>query len=137
MNILSIDWGEKRIGLAFADSLNVPLPLKPAIQKKLKERLLHIEKVIHDKSIDFLVVGYPINMDGTIGFKAKEVDQFIKTLDRRFRLPIERIDERLTSRIAEQGLKSYKKKVDNKSGIIDSNAACLILQDFLRNIQEF
>ena len=71
---------------------------------------MHIEKVIHDKSIDFLVVGYPINMDGTIGFKAKEVDQFIKTLDRRFRLPIERIDERLTSRIAEQGLKKVIKK---------------------------
>ena len=44
MNVLGIDWGEKRIGLAFADSLAIAVPIEPAIQKKLKERLAHLEK---------------------------------------------------------------------------------------------
>ena len=131
MNVLGIDWGEKRIGLAFANSLAVAVPIEPAIQKKLKERLAYIENQIKERKVDAIAIGYPLNMDGTIGFKAKEVDVFIKKLENRFHLPITRVDERLTSHLVEQDYKGHKKKIDPKSGAIDSSAACIILQDFL------
>ena len=81
MNVLGIDWGEKRIGLAFADSLAIAVPIEPAIQKKLKERLAHIEKEIKQRKVEAIAIGYPLNMDGTVGFKAKEVDVFIEKLE--------------------------------------------------------
>lgn len=133
MNILGIDWGEKRIGLAFADALNVAVPIEPAVQKKLKDRLAHIESILKERSIEAIVIGYPLNMDGSVGFKAKEVDAFIEKIEKRFHLPVHRIDERLSSHYVEEGLKRFKKKIDPKSGSIDSRAACIILQDYLAN----
>ena len=131
MNYLAIDWGEKRIGLAHADELGIALPLPAAVAASKKERMRHIESMIQQKKADTLVVGYPLNMDGSVGFKAKEVDGFIEELSKRFHLPIHRVDERLSSHSVEQGLKGQKKKPSRQSGEIDSRAAALILQDFI------
>jgi putative Holliday junction resolvase len=70
-------------------------------------------------------------MNGSVGFKAEEVDAFIAVLEGRFQLPVHRLDERLSSHLVEEQLKGHKKKPDRKSGAIDSSAAALILQDFL------
>ena len=131
MNTLGIDWGEKRIGLAFVDELGIALPLPAAVAPSKKERMRQIEETIRQRRVERLVVGYPLNMDGTVGFKAKEVDVFIEELEKRFHLPVHRIDERLSSHSVEQGLKGRKNKPDRKSGEIDSQAAALILQDFV------
>ena len=131
MNTLGIDWGERRIGLAFVDELGIALPIDAAVAPSKKERMRQIETVIERRRVQRLVVGYPLNMDGSVGFKAKEVDVFIEELEKRFRLPIFRVDERLSSHSVEQGLKGQKKKPDRKSGEIDSRAAALILQDFV------
>ena len=131
MNYLGIDWGEKRIGLAFADDIGVAMPLSAAVAVSKKERMRHIETMLTQRKVQELVVGYPLNMNGTVGFKAREVDEFIAELEKRFRLPIHRIDERLSSHAVEQGLKGQKKKPSRQSGEIDSRAAALILQDFI------
>lgn len=131
MKYLGIDWGEKRIGLAFADEVGIALPLPAAVAASKKRRMQHIEAMIHAKRAEALVVGYPLNMDGSVGFKAREVDDFIQELEKRFRLPVYRIDERLSSHSVEQGLKGQKRKPSRQSGEIDSRAAALILQDFL------
>lgn len=131
MRYLGIDWGEKRIGLAYADEVGVAVPLPAAVASTKKARMQQIERTIQERSIAELVVGYPLNMNGSVGFKAREVDDFIKDLEKRFRLPVHRIDERLSSHAVEQGLRGQKKKPDRKSGEIDSRAAALILQDFV------
>lgn len=131
MNTLGIDWGEKRIGLAFVDELGIALPIAPAVAPSKKERMQQIESAIRERKVQRLVVGYPLNMDGSVGFKAKEVDVFIEELEKRFKLPVQRIDERLSSHSVEQGLKGQKKRPNRKSGEIDSRAAALILQDFI------
>ena len=130
MNYLGIDWGEKRIGLAFADEIGVALPLPAAVEPTKKARLKHISDVIRQRSVATLVVGYPLNMDGSVGFKAEEVDAFIVELERRFQLPVHRVDERLSSHSVEQGYKG-RRRPDRQSGEIDSRAAALILQDFI------
>lgn len=131
MNYLGIDWGEKRIGLAFADEIGIALPLPAAVAASRQARMQQIEEAIQQRRIQCLVVGYPLNMDGSVGFKAKEVDGFIQYLEKRFRLPVHRVDERLSSHSVEQGLRSQKKKPDRRSGEVDSRAAALILQDFI------
>ena len=131
MNYLGIDYGEKRIGLSFGDELGLAVPLAAAAQKTKKERLAYIGKMIEQRNVTDLVVGYPLNMDGSAGFKAREVDAFVELLDNRFGLPVHRADERLSTHQAQSDLKKTSKKTNRKSGEIDSRAATVILQDFL------
>ena len=141
VNILGLDYGEKRIGLAFADELGVAYPLPAAIQPTFEERLAHIEKFIKERKVQMILVGYPYNMDSTIGFKAKEVDAFIEKL-KKFNLPIETSDERLSTFQAENDMMSFgtskkksvaKHKRYRKSGDIDSRSIALVLQDYIDN----
>lgn len=141
MNYLGVDYGEKRIGLSFGDELGLAVPLPAAVQSKKFERLAFIQRIIRERNINTLVVGYPYNMDGSVGFKAKEVDAFIHELQTRFKLPIHRVDERLTSHQAAAQMQAAEGKHKRrspkaqrdarKSGSLDSRAAALILQDFL------
>ena len=131
MNVLGIDYGEKRIGLSFGDSLGLAVPISAAVESSVEKRFEHIASVIQDRGIKKLVVGMPYNMDGSSGFKAKEVEAFIEELKKQFSLPVETIDERLTSHQVEEELKGQGRKVDRRSGEIDSRAATLILQDYL------
>lgn len=140
MNYLGIDWGEKRIGLAFGDAtMGVATPLEPAISPHQKKRYQQIKRVISDRNIKAIVIGYPFNMDGSIGFKAQEVDHFIKSFLEMLHLPIHRFDERLTSHYA-QSFGTPKKMLTKKqtiaqrrSGKLDSQAATIILQDFFEH----
>ena len=133
MRCLGIDYGEKRIGLAYGDELGVASPLPAAVESTAEARLAHIEQLLSERRITDLVVGYPYNRDGSVGFKAREVDTFIALLEERFGLPVHRIDERLTSHRMESDLQlgGRKEPQPRKSGIVDSGAAALILQDWL------
>lgn len=131
MKLLGIDYGEKRIGLSYGDELGVAVPLPAATESKKKQRFARIREVIAAKRIGALVVGYPYNMDGSVGFKAKEVDAFIAELEREFGLPVHRVDERLTSHQAESDMRGMGRRDARKSGELDSRAATLILQDYL------
>ncbi len=128
---LGIDYGEKRIGLSWGDELGIAMPLPAAARTEKAERWFHIEAMVRERGIDTLVVGYPYNMDGSAGFKAREVDAFVERLKDRFSLPVHLVDERLTSSVAEARYRRSGTKVDRKSGRVDSHAAALILQDFL------
>ena len=136
MNLLGIDYGEKRIGLAYADELGLAVPLPAAAQRTEEARLAEIAAVLARRRVAEIVVGYPYNLDGSVGFKAREVDGFIARLEERFGLPVHRVDERLTTHAAQSGLEATgrKGKRDRKvraSGEVDSRAAALILQDYL------
>ena len=140
MNFLGIDYGEKRVGLSYGDEIGVAVPIPAAVGPTKKARLERIGEEIKRRRIDVLVVGYPYNMDGTVGFKAKEVDAFIGELEQRFGLPIYRSDERLTSQQVERGmaampgrkrLSPQAQRAARASGEVDSRAAALILQDYL------
>lgn len=133
MRCLGIDYGERRIGLSSGDELGVATPLPAAVEPSPEDRLAHIARLVEERRITDLVVGYPYNMDGSIGFKAREVDAFIECLQTRFNLPVHRVDERLTSHSVEQQmhLSGRKERQLRKTGIVDSAAAALILQDWL------
>ena len=77
------------------------------------------------------MLGYPYNMDGSVGFKAKEVDAFAVKLTAQFGLPVHLVDETLTSSEAESSIPKKDRRGVRDSGLIDSRAACLILQDYL------
>jgi putative Holliday junction resolvase len=131
MRFLGIDYGERRVGLAFGDELGVAVPLPAAVEPEGDARLRHIVQLAGERGITDLVVGYPFNMDGSVGFKAREVDAFIERLSDLLPLPVHRVDERLSSRAARGHLPNRRDDELRRSGRIDSMAASLILQDFL------
>jgi len=136
MRCLGIDYGTRRIGLSYGDEVGVATPLPALVQAEAEARWTGLERVVRERRITDFVLGYPYNMDGTVGFKAREVDQFAEELRARFGLPVHLVDERLTSYEAESEVQNSKRSARAQqafraSGVVDSRAATLILQDFL------
>lgn len=129
-----MDYGTKRTGLARGDELGLATPLPPVVLPAGEARWQALGEAVRRERPSALVVGYPLNMDGTAGPRAREVDAFIAELERRFGLPVERVDERLTSADAAEQLAAggrRKHRLERFPGELDSRAAALLLQDFL------
>lgn len=137
--VVSIDYGLKRIGLAISDPNNrFALPwmtLKaPCSLHKTAYTLLEL---CHQKGpIDAFVLGWPIRMNGAKGTLCDKIESFKKILESIGKIPVYLIDERLTSRLAESLLRDSLSKKKPKEGSIDSTAASLILETFLKKEYE-
>lgn len=131
MKLLGIDYGTRRIGLARGDELGLATPLPALVDPDEARRWEALLTHIRQGRYDALVLGYPYNMDGSAGFKAKEVDAFAGRLRAASGLPVHFVDERLTSQEAERGLNQRQLREMRGSGVVDSRAAAIILQDYL------
>ncbi|HXA80795.1 MAG TPA: Holliday junction resolvase RuvX [Opitutaceae bacterium] len=131
MRCLGIDYGEKRIGLSYGDALGVAVPMPALTAATAEKRQLALTALVRARSITDFVLGLPLNMDGSSGPKAKEVEAFAAQLRADFGLPVHFVDERLTSYEAEETIPKSRRRAVRASGLIDSRAATLILQDFL------
>jgi putative Holliday junction resolvase len=135
MRCLGIDYGARRIGLSYGDDLGVATPLPALTDADPAKRWSALLALIAQRRITDVVIGYPLNMDGTAGFRTKEVNAFAARLRAEVKLPVHLVDERLTSYEAESTIPKSKRRDMRASGIIDSRAATIILQDFL--LQKF
>ncbi|MFH1335635.1 MAG: Holliday junction resolvase RuvX [Candidatus Zixiibacteriota bacterium] len=132
--ILAIDWGERRIGIAISDPLGITAQGLPTIDTKMtKDVFSFIRGLIEDKQVSRIVVGMPKNMDGSIGFKGREVERFIRKLAQKIKVEIISWDERLTSVeslrcMREMGTKQKEKQT------VDRISATLILQNYLESL---
>ena len=132
--ILAIDYGEKRIGLAVSDPLGFTAQgLETLIHKDKKSFFESLAKICKDYEVREIVIGLPINMNGSIGPKAKEILELIPDLENTLQLPVKSWDERLSSRqvgrlMIEEGLSREKRK-----GASDRLAAVVILQSYLES----
>lgn len=134
MRYIGIDLGTRRIGLAFGDELGVATPLPALTQSDPAERRAGLLKIIRERRADEIVLGHPLNMDDTEGPKAKEAAAFAAELSAELGKPVHLVDERLTSYEAESSIAKSKRRDVRASGIIDSRAATLILQDYLNQL---
>jgi putative Holliday junction resolvase len=133
--ILGIDFGQRRIGLAISDELQLlahPLETVPA-GKSVLER---IAQLIREKKIDKIVVGTPRNMDGSFGPAANETLKFVERLRSRVSCQVVTWDERLTTVAANRALRDAGKKTRATRGYVDQVAAQMILQGYLDRQQE-
>ncbi len=131
MRCLGIDYGSRRIGLSYGDDLGVATPLPAIIDADPAKRRAALDAWVTQRRITDVVIGHPLNMDDTAGPKAKEVEALAATLRTEWGLPVHLVDERLTSYEAESTIAKSKRREIRSSGIVDSRAATLILQDFL------
>lgn len=131
---LAIDHGEKRTGFAVADPTRiVTQPLDVYHGPGSSTGLLdHVQGLLDDRSVDTFVVGYPYNMDGTLGGRSKSVEAFIATLQARFpMMAIIRQDERLSTKEAEELLREAGYHGKERKARKDSWSALVILRDWI------
>ena len=131
MRFLGIDYGDRRIGLSYGDELGVATPLPAITADDEAKRRSTLAAVIRERRITELVMGHPLNMDDTVGPKAKQIEAVAARFRVEFGLPVHLVDERLTSYEAESTIAKSKRRDIRASGIVDSRAATLILQDYL------
>ncbi len=130
--VLAIDYGRARIGLALSDGLRLtarPLPLLES--KTLDENVAAIGKVCEQEEVGVIVLGLPLRLDGTEGEAVQEVRAFQTALREAVSIPIEEVDERLTSRQAHALLKDAGINHRQRRKRVDSAAALLLLREFL------
>ncbi|MBR1616627.1 Holliday junction resolvase RuvX [bacterium] len=128
--IIALDIGTKRIGIAVSDAFWLGATPLGTIERN-QNSLQIIEKKCQEYQTDTILIGIPYNMDGSVGFQAKDCLNFIKPLENRY--TILQQDERLSSNEAENILKNQGKKYTKNKALIDTTAACVILQEYLEN----
>lgn len=137
--ILSIDYGLKRIGLAVSDPEKIfAFPLNTIENKNFKFVLSLIAKIIEDKDIDLIIVGVPYRgkPDVTVGSMESLITGFINKLKENVSIPIEAVDESLSSFMAEERLRESGKNAKEIKLIIDQEAARYILENYIQNVKK-
>lgn len=132
MRIMGLDVGEKRIGIAVSDPLGwTAQGHSVLIRTTLQNDLERIQELCRQLDCQLLVVGLPRNMNGTLGPKAEEIQEFARSLQENTGLPITYWDERLTTRSAERVLLEADMSRRKRKQVIDKVAAVHILQGYL------
>lgn len=135
MRIMGLDFGTKTVGVAISDPLMVTAqPVETITRKsanKLRQTLARIEELIVENCVELIVLGYPKNMNNTIGERAQACETFKEDLERRTALPVILWDERMTTVESERILMAGGVRRENRKAVIDQMAAVLILQSYM------
>lgn len=140
MRILGLDYGSVTVGVAVSDALLITAQpvevIKRKSETKLRQTLARIEEIIAAYEVDKIVLGYPRNMNNTLGERVERTEEFKEKLEKRTGLEVIPWDERLTTISAMEVLKEGKVRRENRKNYVDKIAAAFILQgylDFLKN----
>ena len=135
--LLGIDPGNKNMGFAICDeNKKVATPLKILEKRKFETLLKEIDQIIKDNDIKGIIIGNPLNMDGSIGKSSQSSTDFARKLSANVTIPISMWDERLSSEGSFKITKELGTNVSNRIDKLDKNAAAFILQgaiDYLSN----
>jgi len=131
---LSIDYGDKRVGIAKSDSLGflaTGLDTIVRTDNKYESVAKEIKTLVEKYKVEEVILGMPKNMDGTLGKRAIKTEEFKKVLEKYINIDIIFWDERLTSKAAHRNMHERGIKTGYNKGKVDQIAACYILQSYL------
>ena len=138
MRIIGLDFGSKTVGVAVSDELLITAQgieiVRRKSENKLRQTLARIEELIKEYNVEKIVLGFPKNMNNTIGERALKSLEFKEKLEGRTGLPVVMWDERLTTAEAERTLMETGVRRENRKQYLDQMAAVLILQGYLDRI---
>lgn len=138
MRIMGLDYGSRTVGVAISDELLITAQAKEIIRRKeenkLRKTLARIEELIREYGVEKIVLGLPLNMDESVSERSKLCLEFRDRIERRTGIPVEMMDERLTTVEADEimdeaGIRDRFKRKE----YVDMIAAQIILQDYLDN----
>lgn len=135
MRIMGLDYGSKTMGVAISDELGITAQgieiIRRKNEDKLRQTLARIEQLAEEYGVTQIVLGFPKNMNNTIGDRAEKTLALKETLERRTGLPVTLWDERLTTVEANRTMMEGNIRRENRSLYVDKLAAVLILQGYL------
>lgn len=133
--IMGLDYGSKTVGVAVSDALHLTAQgieiIRRTSENKLRQTLARIELLIKEYEVGTIVLGFPKNMNNTIGDRAEKSLAFKEMLERRTGLPVIMWDERLTTVEANRTLMEGGVRRENRKDYVDMLAAVYILQGYL------
>lgn len=139
MRILGLDYGSRTVGVAVSDPLGLTAQSVETIwrkqENKLRQTLARIEELVSEYQVETIVLGYPKNMNNTIGERALKSLEFREILERRTGLPVVMWDERLTTIEANRTLMESGVRRENRKEHLDQLAAIFILQGYLDSLR--
>ena len=135
MRLMGLDYGSKTVGVAVSDPLGLTAQGVETVwrkqENKLRQTMARIEELISEYQVERIVLGYPKNMNNTVGERAVKSLEFKEKLEKRTGLPVVMWDERLTTAEAERTLMETGVRRENRKQFLDQMAAVLILQGYL------
>ena len=132
MKILGVDYGDKRIGLAISDALGIVAgPIGTYEAQGMRKDIDYVAALAKEKGAQLIVLGLPINMDGSHGERAEKTKAFGRNLEKVSGLSVVYKDERLSTVSAEKSLIESNVRREKRKGVIDTVAAQIILQSYL------
>lgn len=138
MRVMGLDYGSKTVGVAISDPLGFTAQGIETIQRKeenkLRQTLARIESLVKEYEVNEIVLGFPKNMNNTIGDRAEKTLEFKEMLERRTKIPVVMWDERLTTVEAERTLIESKVRREDRKKYVDKIAAVFILQGYLDSL---
>lgn len=138
MRKLGIDYGDSRVGIAITDSLGITAQGLETIHHEGNDKIVlkRLEELFNEYEIDTIVIGMPINMDGTRTDRCEVTQKFIHKLKCRFgKIPIEEIDERLTTVAAHKTMNFLDVNKKKKRNIVDTISAVYILEIYMNKMK--
>ena len=138
MRMLGIDYGEARVGIAITDELNITVQGLETIQRNGSDKVIlrRLDEIFEKYEVGTIVVGMPLNMDGTMSERAKITEEFIHKLKCKYnKMKIETIDERLTTVEAHKTMNFLDVKKNKKRNIVDTISAVYILETYLNKFK--
>ena len=139
MRIMGLDYGSKTVGVAISDPLGITAQgieiIRREKETKLRQTLARIEALIKEYQVESIVLGFPKNMNNTIGERAEKSLELKAMLERRIGIPVIMWDERLTTVEAERTLIESNVRRENRKKYVDKIAAAFILQGYLDSKQ--
>lgn len=138
MRILGIDYGEARVGIAITDELNITAQGLKTIEHNGNDKILlaELDKILNAYSVETIVVGMPINMNGTKGPRIEKTEKFIHKLKCKYnKIKIETVDERLTTVQAHRTMNDLEINKKKKKAIVDTISAVYILEVYINKIK--
>jgi putative holliday junction resolvase len=135
--VLAIDLGQKRVGVAISDALSISITRLAALRRtSWKQMLRSVDELVHRFDAQTVVIGFPLRLNGSTGEAATDVRGIALKFARSLDVPVYLQDERLSSFEAEHNLRAAGHNADRISDLVDSEAAAVILRDFLVSEQE-
>ena len=138
MRILGLDYGSKTVGVAVSDPLGLTAQRLDTIwrkqENKLRQTLARIKELVDEYQAEQIVLGYPKNMNNTVGERAEKALEFKEMLEKRTGLPVIMWDERLTTVEANRTLMEASVRRENRKQYLDQLAAVFILQGYLDSL---
>jgi len=135
--VVALDLGEKRLGVAVSDALSISITRLAALPRtNWKQMLRDVDELVRRFDAQTVVIGLPLRLNGSAGDSALEARRVAQKFAQSLAVPVYLQDERLSSAEAEQNLRQEGHRREKIAGLVDSEAAAIILRDFLEGSQE-